>query len=275
MSGIWRALLCHRSARAGLVIAALLAIVALVGPLLAPDPDAVDYAHQLAAPSAAHWLGTDQAGRDLLARTVTATRSSLGAAVLVVSMATLIGLVLGTLAGTAGGIADAAFTRATDVMLGLPAVILALAVIGMLGPGFWHMVLAMAATSWAGLSRLARSVARGGARRPDVIAARMAGVGAARAALAHVLPDAAVQVLVAAALGLGEIVLALGGLSFLGLGAQPPAAEWGNMLASGRETFAYAPWQVIGPGLGLILAVTAASLVSDALRDVADPGRRP
>lgn len=273
MSG-WHALPRRRTGRAGLVLAVVIALVALVGPWFTPDPDHPDYRNQLSPPSATHWLGTDHAGRDLLARTVSGARTSLGAALLVMGIAAVVGLTVGTVAGAVGGVVDTVLTRITDVLLGLPALVLTLAVVGVLGPGFWNLVLAMAATSWAGLARLARSVARGSALRPDVIAARMAGVGPVRVALGHVLPVAGSQVLVVATLGLGEAVLILGGLSFLGLGAQPPTAEWGNMLSTSRDTFAYAPWQLIGPGLGLILTITAATLISDALRDVTDPGLR-
>jgi ABC-type dipeptide/oligopeptide/nickel transport system permease subunit len=272
---LWRRLLGRPAAQVGLSLAVALALVAVVGPWPAADPNLPDYTNQLAAPDTSHWLGTDQAGRDLLARSIAGARASLGAALLVNAIAAAVGLLVGAVAGTVGGLVDTVLTRLTDVLLGLPALVLALAVVGLLGPGFWNLVLAMAATSWAGLARLARSVARGSADRPDVVAARMAGVGPLRATVGHVLPGAAQQVLVAATLGLGETVLALGGLSFLGLGAQPPTAEWGNMLSAGRDTFAYAPWQLLGPGLGLVLAVTAATLISDALRDVTDPARRP
>ncbi|GAA2556096.1 ABC transporter permease [Pseudonocardia hydrocarbonoxydans] len=271
---VWRALLRRPAARIGLALALLLALVTLLGPLFTADPDLPDYADQLAPPGPVHWLGTDQAGRDLLARSIAAARTSVGAALLVMTLCAVVGVVVGTVSGAVGGRLDTVLTRFTDILLGLPTVVLTLAVIGVLGPGFWNLVLAMSATTWAPLARLARSVARGSAQRPDVIAARMAGVRPLRLALGHVLPATASQVLVAATLGLAEIVLLLGSLSFLGLGAQPPTAEWGNMLSTGRETFAYAPWQLVGPGLGLILSITAATLVSDALRDVTDPGRR-
>ena len=273
--GLGRALLARPAARVGLAFAVLLVAAAVAGPWLLPDPDLPDYTRQLAPPGPEHLLGTDQAGRDLLARTVAGARSSLGAAVLVMALSGVIGLVVGTVAGAVGGIVDAVATRITDVLLGLPTLVLTLAVVGVLGPGHLNLVLAMALTSWAHLARIARSVARGAASRPDVVAARMAGIGPLRAVLTHVVPGVAVQVSVAATLGLGEAVLALGALSFLGLGAQPPTAEWGTMLAAGRETFAAAPWQLIGPGAGLVLAVAAATLVGDALRDVTDPERRP
>ncbi|GAA1850085.1 ABC transporter permease [Pseudonocardia ailaonensis] len=272
---VWRALLDRPAARVALGMIALLALAAVVGPWFLPDPDLPDYGDQLAAPSVEHWLGTDQSGRDLLARTLAGARSSLGAAVLVTALAAMVGLVVGTLAGALGGIVDTVLTRLTDIMLGLPSLVLTLAVVGVLGPGYLNLVLAMAATGWAGTARLARAISRGAGTRPDVVAARMAGVGPVRVVLGHVVPGVAAQVAVAATLALGEAVLTLGGLSFLGLGAQPPTAEWGTMLATGRETFAYAPWQLIGPGLGLVLSVAAATLLGDALRDVTDPGRRP
>lgn len=268
---LWRALLARPAARVGLALGLVLVLAAAVGPLFLPDPDVPDYTDQLAPPGAGHWLGTDTAGRDLLARTLAGARTSLGAAALVTALAAVIGLVVGTLAGALGGVVDTVLTRLTDILLGLPSLVLTLAVVGVLGPGYGNLVLAMAVTSWAGIARLARAVARGALSRPDVLAARMAGVGPVRAVLRHVLPGVAVQVAVAATLGLGEAVLTLGGLSFLGLGAQPPTAEWGTMLAAGRDTFAYAPWQLVGPGLGLVLAVAAATLVSDALRDVTEP----
>jgi len=271
--GVWRDLLRKPAARVALVLVGSLALLTVLGPLFTMDPNATHYANELAPPSAQHWLGTDHAGRDLLARTVAGARSSLSAALLVTAIAVLLGLVLGTLAGALGGLVDTVLTRLIDMLLGLPSLVLTLAVVGLLGPGFWKLVLAMSVTSWAGLARLARSVAHGSAQRGDVLAARMAGIGNARSICVHVLPAAANQVLVAATVGLGEIILALGGLSFLGLGAQPPTAEWGNMLSTARNTFAYAPWQLIGPGLGLVLSVTAATLLSDALRDATDPGR--
>ncbi len=269
--GLWQRFQHRPAARIGLALAVLLAVLALVGPWLLPDPDLPDYTRQLAAPGPEHWLGTDQSGRDLLSRTVAGAGTSLGAAVLVMALAAGVGLVLGTLAGVLGGIVDAVVTRLVDVLLGLPALVITLALVGVLGPGFANLVLAIALTMWAQPARIARSIARGAADRPDVVAARMAGIPPVRAALAHVLPDAGLHVLVVATLGLADAVVSLGALSFLGMGAQPPTAEWGSMLATSRDTFAYAPWQLVGPAAGLVLAVAAASLIGDALRDAADP----
>lgn len=271
--GLWQRLRRRPAAWIGLALAVALAVVALVGPWFLPDPDLPDYARQLVAPGPEHWLGTDQSGRDLMARTVAGAGTSLGAAAVVVALSAVTGLVLGTLAGVLGGIVDTVVTRVVDVLLGLPSLVITLAIVGVLGPGFTNLVLAIALTMWAQPARIARSVARAAAERPDVVAARMAGIPPVRAALSHVLPDAGLHVLVVATLGLADAVVALGSLSFLGMGAQPPTAEWGSMLATSRDTFAYAPWQLVGPAAGLVLAVAAASLIGDALRDAADPGR--
>jgi peptide/nickel transport system permease protein len=273
-SSVRQTLLAHRGARVGLALAMALALVALVGPLVADDPDATSYKNQLEGPSGAHLLGTDRAGRDLLARTLAGAQTSLGAALLVMVIATTVGLVVGVLAGSLGGAVDATVNRLTDVMLGLPSTVLTLAMVGVLGPSLVNLVLAMSVTSWAALAKLTRCYARGSGSRPDIIAARMAGAGRWRIALGHVLPGALSLAMVAGTLRLGMIVIELASLSFLGLGAQPPTAEWGNMLSGSRETLAAAPFQIIGPGIGLVLTVLAATLISDALRDANDPDRR-
>jgi peptide/nickel transport system permease protein len=194
---------------------------------------------------------------------------------MVTVIVTVVGLAVGVVAGTTGGVVDAVLNRGTDVMLGLPALVLTLALVGVLGPSFANLVLAMAATGWAGLAKLARSYTQASRFRPDVVAARMAGAGQLRIAFGHVLPGAVSLVLVASTLRLGETVVGLAGLSFLGLGAQPPTAEWGAMLSDSRQTLASAPFQLIGPGVGIALTVLAATLVSDALRDVSEPGSTP
>ncbi len=270
--GVLRRLLARWDARIALAIAVAVALVTLAGPWLTLDPDVPDYANQLAAPGPGHLLGTDNSGRDLLARTVHGARTSLGAALLVTAITSVTGLLLGVLAGCLGGVVDTVLARLIDILLGLPGLVITLAVVGLLGPGFVNLVLAMSATGWAVLARLARASARTSMHGADVRAARMAGASGSRVAVEHVLPAAAAQVGVVATLGIGEVVVALAGLSFLGLGAQPPTAEWGTMLAAARQTLSFAPWQIIGPATGLVLTVLAATLLSEALRDVADPG---
>ncbi|SFP00287.1 peptide/nickel transport system permease protein [Amycolatopsis arida] len=273
-AGLGRRLRAHRGFVAGVAFLTVVGLLALVGPLFADAAVTPDYRDQLAPPSAEHWLGTDQAGRDALARTVAAARTSLGAALLVFAITTAAGLLLGVAAGLLGGVVDAVLNRLVDILLGLPTLVLSLAVVGALGPGFGTLVLAMTVTEWARPAKLARAHTLGGMRRPDVVAARMAGASTWRVAAGHVLPGALTQVLIAATLGFGEVVLFLSGLSFLGLGAQPPTPEWGAMLAETRESYAVAPWLLVGPGVGLVLCLAGAALVSEALRDCTDPAER-
>jgi ABC-type dipeptide/oligopeptide/nickel transport system permease subunit len=272
-AGLLRTLSRHWGFRVGALLAVMLAALAVIGPLLAHGPNVTDYANQLAPPSARHWLGTDSAGRDEFARTVAGARTTLGAALLVFALTTVIGIAVGTAAGFLGGIFDACVSRLLDLLLGLPSLVLALAVVGALGPGFGHLILAVTITGWAGLAKLSRSYTIGARQRPDVTAARMAGIRTTRILAGHVLPGAAVQALIAATLGLGDTILGLAALSFLGLGVQPPTAEWGSMLNDSQLYDTVAPWLVIGPGLGIIAAVIAATLISDALRDCTDPSR--
>lgn len=271
--GLTRRLLRHWGFRCGATLALLLVLLAVIGPLLAHGPDITHYDNQLAAPSRQHWLGTDDAGRDEFARTVAGARATLGAAAVVFVLTTVVGVLLGVLSGYAGGVIDMVISRVIDLMLGLPSQILALAVVGALGPTFAHLVLAVTVTGWAGLARLSRSYTLGARGRPDVVAARMAGVRPARLVAGHVLPGVVVQAFIVATVGLGDVVLTIAGMSFLGLGAQPPTSEWGSMLNDSRLYDTAAPWLLIGPSLGIVASVTAATLISDALRDVADPGR--
>lgn len=267
---LWSRLRRHGGFRTGATGILLLVVVALIGPLLVGDPNATDYRDQLAPPSGVHWLGTDGNGRDLLARTVHAAGVSTQAALIVFVITTTLGLLLGVSSGLVGGWYDTVVSRFCDVMLGLPSLVLALAIVGALGPGFGNLILAMSLTGWAGLTKLARTLSLGARHRLDVVAAQMAGVGRTRIALTHVLPGVFSHTLIAATLGFGETILALAGLSFLGLGVQPPTAEWGSMLNESRMDLMGAPWLLIGPGIGLVLAVTSVTLVSDALRDCAD-----
>ncbi|GAA2839853.1 ABC transporter permease [Nonomuraea rubra] len=265
-------LLRRRDARIAILLLALVGAAAILAPLISMDPDVPDYTNSLAPPGSGHLLGTDEAGRDLLARTLQGARLSLGSALLVTAITAVAGLLLGVISGCVGGVLDAVVSRLIDVLLGLPGLVVTLAIVGLLGPGFLNLVIAMSATGWAALARLARATSRQAMHQGHVRAARMAGASLARVALGHVLPAAAGGVTVVATLGIGEVVVALAGLSFLGLGAQPPTAEWGTMLADARQTLAYAPWQILGPGTGLVATVLAATILSEALRDVTSPG---
>lgn len=269
-AGLVHRLLHHRGFVTGLVGVLILLTLALVGPLLVGDPDLTRFTQQLTPPSAAFPLGTDSAGRDVMARTVYGARVSLLAALVVFAITTTLGIGVGVTAALAGGRIDAFLCRCCDVMLGLPSLVMALAIVGALGPGLINLVVAMSITGWAGLAKLCRTLALDCRHRGDVIAARMAGVSPARIAVGHILPSVLIYGLISATLGLGETVLGLAGMSFLGLGVQPPTAEWGSMLNASRIDLAVAPWLLIGPGLGLVLVVTSVTLISDALRDCAD-----
>lgn len=265
-----RRLVAHRGFLIGCCGVALLTATAVIGPFLVSDPNAAHYTEQLVPPSAQHWLGTDANGRDMLARTVHGGRTSVEAALIVFIITTSVGIAVGAPAGLLGGVWDTLVCRACDVMLGLPALVMALAIVGALGPGFGNLVLAMSLTGWAGLARLSRALAITSRHRLDVLAARMAGVGEGRIVCGHVLPGIVSHCLISATLGFGETILGLAGLSFLGLGVQPPTAEWGSMLNEARMDLDAAPWLLLGPGLGLIVAATSITMISDALRDCVD-----
>ncbi len=266
-------LLRHGGGRIGVGLLVVVTIALVVGPFLVGDPNDADYTNELARPSWEHPLGTDLAGRDMLARTLVGGRYSLGIAALVSAATLATGLLLGLIAGLAGGWIDKFLSRVFDVLLGLPWLVVALAIVGALGPGLMNMVVALTVIGWAFFARLARNETIGARDRPDVVAARMAGVPVRRIAWTHVVPNVILILLVAVTAAFTEVVLALAGLSFLGLGAQPPTAEWGRMLAETRGSLTIAPWLVIGPGVGLCLGIAGMLLVSDALRDVADPSR--
>lgn len=270
--GLLGRLAAHPTGRAGLLLAAALVLAVLLGPLLVGH-SATELAldDKLAAPDATHWLGTDQFGRDQLARILEGGQRSLGAAGLVLAGALVISLTIGITAGMAGPVVDAVAMRVVDVLLALPGLILALAIVGVLGPSFANLVLALVISSWAYYARLARSYVLAARSRGDVLAARMAGIGWPRIVVGHIVPGVASQLMVVATLDLGGVIVAIAGLSFLGLGVQPPDAEWGAMLSETRLYFSTAPWLLIGPAVATLLAVTAANLVGDALRDVAAP----
>ncbi len=272
--GVLRRLAAHPTGRAGLLLTGALIAAVLVGPLVIEhSPTAIDLARKLRAPDGANLLGTDQFGRDQLARVLEGGRRSLGAAALVMVGAMGISLTIGVTAGMAGRLLDAVAMRVVDVLLALPGLILALAVVGVLGPSFTNLMLAMVISSWAYYARLARSYVLAARQRGDIMAARMAGIGWPRIVAGHIVPAVATQLIVVATLDLGGVIVAIASLSFLGLGVQPPDAEWGAMLSESRLFFSTAPWLLAAPATAILLAVTAANLIGDALRDVAAPGR--
>ncbi len=265
--GMWRS----RSGKFGLLLAAVLCAAAFAGNTVwGVPPEKMNLAEKLSPPNRAHPLGTDQFGRDQLARIVDGGRRSLGAAVIVLIGILAISLTIGVAAGMFGGWVEILVMRAIDVLLAIPALVLALAVVGLLGASYGNLLIAVTASWWAYYARLARSCVRLTRARQDVMAARMAGIGWLRVALGHVVPSVALQLAIVATLDLGGILIGLAGLSFLGLGVQPPDAEWGAMLAESRLYFTVAPWLLVAPAAAIFLAVVAANLIGNALRDTVE-----
>jgi nickel transport system permease protein len=268
----WIALRGDRTGQAGAVLLALIAVACLAAPLLAPsDPARVNLAAQFQGSSPAHPLGTDNFGRDILARVFHGGRVSLGLAVAVTLVSLAISLVVGGIAGYAGGHVDTLAMRLVDLTLALPRLVLAITIAGLLGAGLTTVVIAMVAVSWAWYARVVRGLVLQAREEPYVLAAQAVGASAPRVLLRHLLPAIAGQVAVLASLDFGRIILALSALSFLGFGIRPPAPEWGAMLSESRLFFARNPELMLYPGLAIFLTVLGANLLGDALRDALDP----
>lgn len=272
--GLWRA--AGWPARLAAAVAALLVAAAVFGPWLAPcDPDAVDLARRLQPPGAAHWLGTDHLGRDILSRLIAGAGVSLGAVGLAMTLILALGIAIGGTAGLVGGRTDQVIMRLTDIFLTFPTMVLALFLIGVLGTGLANVILAIALSHWAWYARIVRGIVLSFRHLDFVLAARMAGAGRARVFARHILPATLAQLLVLATLDIGHIMLHVAGLSFLGLGVSPPAAEWGVMIADARQYVWTHPLLMLWPGLALFVSVMAFNLVGDAVRDRLDPHLRP
>src|SRR5438045_971939 len=274
----WDAL--RRAARARLApfgAAVLLAaiVVALAASLLAPyDPLAQNLGNILARPGRAHWLGTDNVGRDVLSRVIWGTRVSLVAGFVSVAIAAVAGGVLGMLAGYAGGRADGVVMRLMDAVLSFPPLVLALALGAVLGAGLTGVLIALGVVYTPTFARLMRGQVLRVTARDYVDAARALGAPGWRIAWRHVVPNAAAPIVVQAALSVAFAILAEASLSFLGLGVQPPAASWGSMINAGRVYLQQAPWIVFGPGTALFVMVVALNFVGDAVPDGLDPRLR-
>lgn len=256
----------------GASVVALFAVLAVAAPFIAPrDPSAIDPVHRLQGPSAGALLGTDALGRDLFSRILCGARWSLGAALLTTVLVLTLGVVVGLAAGYLGGFVEAVLMRIVDALLAFPSLLLALAIVGTLGPGATHAVLALAAVGWATYARIVRGLVLTLRERPFIEAARAIGGTDAHIIWRHVLPNVLAPVAVLATLELAEILLALSAMSFLGLGAQPPAPEWGAMISDARGYFFVAPRLMVAPGIAITLAVAALNLLGDGLRDLLDP----
>jgi peptide/nickel transport system permease protein len=263
-----------RGGAAGLLVALLLA-TALIGPLVAPYAyEAQDLDRRLEAPSGDHLLGLDELGRDVLSRLLVGARVSVAVGLAVVGIAGTVGTLLGALAGAVGGRADTALMRLIDVFLAFPGILLAIALVAVLGPALEHVVLALVTIGWVSYARLARGQVLQLREQEFVLAARAAGVPLARLVRVHLLPNVLPMVLVQASLGLAGAILAEASLSFLGLGIQAPTPSWGAMINAGRSHLLDAPHLTLVPGLAIVVSVLALNFLGDALIDRLDPRRR-
>jgi peptide/nickel transport system permease protein len=265
----------NRLAAAGGALVAAVFILSVFAPLLSPhDPSAIDIKSILTGPSLAHPFGTDDLGRDVLSRMIWGARVSLKVGFSAVGIATLIGILLGALAGYYGGVLDGMIMRAVDIMLTLPTIFLILAVIAILEPSIWNIMVVIGLTSWMEPARLIRAEFLSLKEREFVVAARAIGASDARIIFRHVLPNGLSPILVSATLGIGGAILIESALSFLGLGVQPPTPSWGSLLASGKDNIEIAWWLSAFPGLAILLTVLGYNLLGEGIRDALDPRHR-
>jgi peptide/nickel transport system permease protein len=276
-------LLRDRRAVIGLAILGVLALVALLAPLLAPvDPNAQPdiLRTRFLAPLSAgpdgttYWLGTDRFGRDILSRLMYGSRISLTVGLLSVAVSVVLGCAVGVAAAVGGGWIERALMAATDTILAMPRLVVLLALVALWEPSLLLVVLVLGLTGWMGIARLARAEVKGILARPYLDAARALGISGWRLLWRHLLPNAMTPVIVAAALAVGNAITLESGLSFLGIGVPPPAPSWGSMIATGRDALVHAPWIATFPGLAIVLAVVATNLIGDSVRDVLDPTTR-
>ncbi|WP_181767846.1 ABC transporter permease [Streptomyces albidus (ex Kaewkla and Franco 2022)] len=270
----WSHLLRRPVSAAGLGVVVLLLTLALLGPQLAPyGPNAVDVTRALQPPSMEHWFGTDDLGRDVLSRVVLAARVSLQVSLISVSIALVVGVVLGLVVGYFRGWADTVIMRVVDVVFAFPIMLLAIAIVAVLGPGVTTATVAIGVVYVPVFARVTRASALALREEPYVRAAAAIGAGPLRIIRAHVLPNVSAPVIVQTSLSLAFAILSEAALSFLGLGVQPPQPSWGRMLFDGKG-FTDAWWMSVFPGLAIFVTVLAFNLVGDGLRDVLDPRRR-
>ncbi len=269
---LWLQFRRHGLAMAGLCVIVFVVLMSALAPLLAThDPGAQDLAARLAPPSAAHWLGTDELGRDLYSRLVYGGRITLGMVLAVVVLVAPFGLAVGCVAGYAGGIGDKVLMRVTDIFLAFPRLVLALAFVAAMKPGVESAVFAIALTAWPPYARLARAETLTFRNADFVAAVRLTGASGARIVLRHIAPLCLSSLIVRVTLDMSSIVLTAAGLGFLGMGAQPPSPEWGAMIASARRFLLDEWWVPTIPGIAIFVVSLAFNLLGDGLRDVLDP----
>lgn len=265
-------LLKNRLALFGLGIILLLAGIAVFAPAIAPyDPGYINIKEALLGPSAGHPLGTDTLGRDLFSRMVYASRIALLVGIVAVGIAAVIGVILGSVAGYFGGKADSSIMRFSDIMLCFPRFFLILAVIAMVGPSIFHVMIIIGLTGWMGIARLIRAEILSLKTRDYVSASKVLGASPFYIIVRHLIPNGIGPVLVSFVFGIAGAILTEAGLSFLGLGVQPPEPSWGNMLMEGKAVLGIGWWMILFPGLAILVTVLAFNLLGEGLRDVLNP----
>jgi peptide/nickel transport system permease protein len=273
--GFWRAFKKNRLAIVGGIVVLCLVLLAILAPALAPwDPHRPDVKKILEPPSSSHLLGTDQLGRDVFSRMLYGSRVSLAVGFVSVGIATLIGVMLGSVAGYKGGWLDGAVMRMVDLMLVFPRFFLLLAVLAFLKPSIWTIMMVIGLTGWMGVTRLVRAEFLSLKEREFVVWSQAIGASGFRIVWRHILPNAMAPVLVAMTLGIPAAILTESGLSFLGLGVQPPFATWGNILNEGKDTIEIAWWLSLYPGVAILVTVLSYNLLGEGIRDALDPRLR-
>jgi peptide/nickel transport system permease protein len=258
--------------RLGAAIVVIAAFAAVFGPWLSPfDPSAQELALRLEGPTGLHWFGLDELGRDIFARVLSGARISLLVGIVVVGVSSVIGIMLGSIAGYFGGRVDEAISRVVDILLAFPGLLLAIALVAVLGPSLTNVVLALSLIGWVGYARLVRGQVLRSRELEFVQAARALGASTPRILLRHVIPTTLPAVTVQATLGMGGAILAEAALSFLGLGVQPPTPSWGTMLNYGRGHLLDAPHLTVFPGMAIAILVLGFNFLGDGLRDALDP----
>ncbi len=262
----------NRLSLISLVVVLLLIIIAFLAPLISPyDPADIDVSNILSPPTSSHPLGTDDLGRDILSRMIWGSRISLSVGFVAVGIAILIGILIGTVSGYYGGWVDTVLMRFVDIMLTFPTLFLILAVVAIIGPSMFLIMLIIGLTGWMDVARLVRAEFLTLKERDFVMAAKALGVKDFGIIFRHILPNAFAPVFVAATMGVAGAILIESGLSFLGLGVQPPTPSWGNILTSGKDNIEIAWWLSVFPGLAILFTVLSYNLIGEGLRDALDP----
>jgi peptide/nickel transport system permease protein len=270
--GVFRRLLRNRGALVGLCLLGIMLLLAIIANVVAPyQPNVMSPGRELQGPSGEHLFGTDQFGRDILSRIIYGTRLSFQVGFIAVGIALIGGVTLGLLSGYHGRWTDAAVMMLIDIMLAFPGILLALAIVAVLGPSLINLMIAVGISAVPSYTRLVRGAVLATKEQPYVEAARVVGVSDTAIMFKHILPNVLAPVIVLATLGIGGAILVGASLSFLGLGAKPPTPEWGAMLSTGRNYLTIAPWITLFPGLAIMITVLSINMLGDGLRDALDP----